>query len=361
MSSKVKVITCIRDAWIEDRLVPAILETFHDGEFIFRSSNPELVIKFLHSRFEISEFEELGRTFIFHDCGDTLPPALSALAKKNDSLLIIDINRFSGNTIEDLCNEISATVRTSALIIEEKPLLLPIKNQIMITGDGGASGVTTVAANLAWELSQRARTLGIDLNLEKQDLAEQFGGRKAEAFFSPFKNLTISSTLGEIQNADVIIVDVGHALNLEMVRTDRRNSARKFHDLLASSEIIIYVINGEQGNLNSFLDFYGSVKEFSRAHLLVLLNKFQSTPQSRQIYKELKSLLNSKDLHLGHRDISTFDRIRTERAMLGQIAPRTRIRKDLALLADGIAEILARSLPEEQLISRTRRAATRRG
>jgi hypothetical protein len=350
--SLIEVITCIRDGVLEDQIISAIPVAIPDCTILLRSHEINSAILLLSN--ELSrDGTSLRRVVLFHDCdaGDLgeIRSLQSALSKKKNpearerSLLIIDINNLNLRNQTILIEEISNLIRSdhNPQIPSEQRKLLAFRNLVLMTGTSGSPGITTVAANLAWNMAETHATSLIDRDPQRRDLALLFSGRGEEEFFSVSPNLIISRELPVREEADISIVDGGAMIDLIAARTDRRQPAREFIDLVDLAALTIFVAQPESAQLHEIERFINQREELSRfSPLLIFLNKFLPSRDHRIFFKSLTRMNPQEPVLIGHRDLGAIDRSKRETLPLAQISTRSKIRRDLQVLTAKALEIL---------------------
>ena len=351
--SLIEVMTCIRDGVLEDQIISAIPIAIPDFTILLRSHEINSVILLLSN--ELSrDATSLRRVVLFHDCdaGDlgeirSLENALSKKKKNSEalerSILIIDINKLNLRNQKILIEEISNLIRSdhNSPMPSEQRKRLRFRNLILVTGTSGSPGITTVAANLAWNMAQSHTTSLIDRDPQRRNLALLFSGRGEEEFFSVSPHLIISRELSVREEADITIVDGGAMIDLIAARTDRRQPAREFIDLVDLAALTIFVAQPESAQLHEIERFIDQRRELSRySPLLILLNKFFPSRDHRIFLKSLTRMNQQEPILIGHRDLGAIDRSKREALLLAQISSRSKIRRDLQALTVKALEIL---------------------
>ena len=345
--SHIRIITFIKDGAYEDLIISALPVAIPNFTIALRTHRLESVQALIYQGSEI----EL-RTVVFHD-GDSAESRTLHSITNSSNCRIIDISTLDFSSHASLHNEISAQVRTEEARIAPRATLGSdrgmVRNQIVVTGSSGSPGITTVAANLAWELSSRFNVHACDADSRRCDLASFFGGRVGDGEMVISQRLRITSpnppsemsSAARLPSPYLSVVDAGSAIDLVAARTDRRSSARTYLELVSRSSIVLVVAQPESTQI---FEVERLIEQLRDSHqnrsVIIVLNKYLPSKAHRMIYQRLSSWSQPNSIVITHRDFQALDRAKNQSAMLGQVVPRSKLRRDFA----GLSRIIATHL-----------------
>lgn len=206
---------------------------------------------------------------------------------------------------------------------------------IGVVGTSGSPGISSMAINIAAEISQKVPTLIVDADSHNQDLHILLGARRegTSVLNSSLSLMSISSDddrqFLEHNNSKISIIDIGETPGLHSdIFTDRRAKVRNTIDLMMQTRHLIYVMQPENRalrELDTFLEF--AEREMSHLQLTFLLNKVGSSTRHKGIVRSLKNRVTDRELFIVPRDHSLFDRAQARFATLAEVGARTSARR----------------------------------
>jgi len=329
------VITCMTDGQSEAAIISQLGDAIPESKVIFRHCDPYFVKEFLANTPPLS-----GRIIIFHDHLGAAPSEFAAVNTEHQ-LLLIDTNTLHLEKIGEVARSISQVVRESETNAPTRLALRREPKLIMVTGSSGSPGITTIAANLAWQISLLDETYAIDQDPRRRDLLYLFHGR-GQTYLRLSAKLTLGETLPEKVSDEFLIVDAGCAPELRVAKTDRRSPGRTFIELLERAGVIIYVSQTERSQIKEFERFFGELEEIRYPGLVIpILNKFALTKDHRLTLKELKGKSGGREVKTLGRDQESLDRAKSESLLVLQSSPRSKVSRALIEVANNLFQQLS--------------------
>jgi len=316
-------ITCLADSDFEDLVV----------ESLTSSDLPDLILEFraISSANLTLYLENLPiddkRRIIIHDLRNLqLPPTQSAL-----STISID----SGSP-ESIRAEVARALRDFDR--SNKSDLGIRSDLVMVTGTSGSPGISTIALNLANELSLAHQIHLIDSDSYRKDLAFFLGGKRDEPSIRLHSRLSISQ--GEFStSAHLQIADGGAAPELGQALSDRRVVARSYSDLLEMAARIIFVVQPESNTIYELERFLAAREsDLFQARPIFLINKVGQTRRQLSIQRRLQARIGTYPVSLAPLDLKAIELAKSQYSPLADVAPRSKLRRAIADLARSLVE-----------------------
>lgn len=325
------IITSLNDADLEDKLISQIIIGLEaDAKIDFRAVNELELFNYLES-LDKSEV----RTVLVHDFLE-IPISIRKQLNQRPNLIPVSVNEMKISGESNLSKYIARTMQRSDL--SERVQAPQIRdNLIAITGTTGGSGVTTIALNLAIEISKSREVHLIDSHPTRKDIAFLLGGKRDRESTKLRTSLTVSNTA--LSNSAVNIADIGSIINLKSAISDRRKPARDYVESLQSAHSIVFVMqpdNNHMFELENFIDALES-KTFSGKPIF-LFNKLSNSGRERSIFKRFKARLGDFETFSIPYDRTSLDKAKGQYCALGDVAPRSKMRKALNEVAQRLIE-----------------------
>ena len=142
-----------------------------------------------------------------------------------------------------------------------------------------------------YEISRSTRTLLVDQNQIRRDIAFLFGAklpiRESNEILQVEERLAIASAipsdLGSIRER-MVLVDCGFAPDMKRASSDRRAVQRTWFDLIEMSSMIIFVVQPEETQLHETERFLSGLTQFAPDHhVLIIINKVRSEEHTSEL------------------------------------------------------------------------------
>lgn len=346
MNSRIALATCFGDAQREDQVIAALdLVVSEEFQLVSRA------ISFDEAQCEKLEAHiNSGRVLLIHDGGYE---ASQIIRNYSSSPSFFSFEVTPERFIEAIAlrSDVLAASRRSE---EETVARAPIKrseNLIAITGTSGAPGITSIAMNLGFEFSQTRKTLMVDQNQIRRDIAFLFGSKAPNQDSSEIiqigERLLLSSAIpseSERVRESIILVDCGFAPDMKRASSDRRALQRAWFDLIEMSSMILFVIQPEETQLHEMERFLSGLAQFAPNHrVLIVMNKVGDGPRARGIRKRLQHRIASYPQATLMAPIplenDLFERAKSQLQPAISLAPKRRLRRSI----HGIVEVISLS------------------
>lgn len=222
---------------------------------------------------------------------------------------------------------------------------------IGFTGSSTSPGITTLAINVAAELSLKSSTTLIDADPLRSDIGVRLGLKSRDHHSTLNKNLNLvdistlytSATVDALNEAfeqlKIVInksqigcIDLGKAPDLKTAISDRRAPGRAYIENLQMCNQLVYVLNPESHCLNEMQLFAEQIQDFyPSAKLTVVLNKTANSSRQQGLKRSFRSRVNDLQLSVKHflipADPALMERAQGRYSTLNEIAPRSSLRK----------------------------------
>jgi cellulose biosynthesis protein BcsQ len=255
--------------------------------------------------------------------------------RSNHNLKFLTLSRKALNSEEQALSLVHQALRKTENSYKSRLEILKAPDWIAITGSSGSPGITTIALNVASELSTFRENLLIDADMRHQDLHIRLGARReGKTTLTPSLTFTgiVSEddhSLLEINKNEHCLIDIGQMPVIhDDLLIDRRLDSRMALEVLLQSSRIVYVTqlnNRSLVELERFLRFVQ--RELCEVQLAVVLNKICNTDRQKSLYKSFKNQISDYPLFITPRDHSLIDRAEGRFAVLSEVGARSSLRK----------------------------------
>lgn len=280
---------------------------------------------------------------IFDESFGLTPGEVSHLRSEQIALLRIESNARLSH------DEISEFVLESLRQPEQTPNLQlgfrGNRNWLAFTGASGSPGISTVALNVASELSLIRKVVLVDADPYRSDLHALLGMKSSEPHTQLHENLLLrnlwttpefESFLKETIHADqpLFCFDLGDAPPLEDLFTDRRAPGKHYLEVLRHCQQIIYVVQPESYGLHEMERFSRVITEtFPGVSITFVLNKVGTSNRQLGMQKSFRSKAVAGETFLIPREYPILDRAQGRYATVLELSPRSTLRKGLRQLS----------------------------
>jgi len=219
------------------------------------------------------------------------------------------------------------------------------KNFIALTGSSGSPGISTIALNLAFEISELRNAILIDADPYRRDIHQRLGLQSSDNLqITPQLSVKSFSAMNDAVFEDVdaesiYILDIGQVPQLSELLTDRRSVGREYFELLQQCGQVIFISQSENSSLAELEQFRRSMDEnLPESTVTFILNKSGSSNRQRAIQKSFKSRLGSDQTFVFPRDYPVLDRAQSQYSTLAEVAPRSGLRRAIRELSIYLAK-----------------------
>lgn len=324
--------TAVSSHELEDRLIAVLTsQGFH---LSFRAVTPSHLEEFILS------VDHKERTLLIFD------ETFKFLAKKENvardsQLAFLLIDSCATWSDDEIARSAHDALR-QPLVADSHPLRnKPRGDWFGVVGTSGSPGISTMAINIAAELSQNLPIRIVDADDRNQDLHILLGARREgrSTLTSSLSLMTLASDIDrehlEDDKSMISLIDIGQAPKFHSeIFTDRRANIRNVIDFIMQSHHLIYVVQPENRalvELDSFLKF--AEQELSHHQITFLLNKMGNSTRHKGILRSLKNRIADQALFVVPRDNALFDRAQARYATLAEVGARTSARRAVAELS----------------------------
>lgn len=223
------------------------------------------------------------------------------------------------------------------------------ENWVGFTGSCGSPGISTIASNVAAEISLSSKTLLIDADFGRGDLCSRLGmknnGRQLLLNqnlhlleLSKDKSGMMIDDLTAQDLADVICIDIGEAPDLELTLTDRRAAGKSYFENLQRCKKIIYVTHPEPYALLEMERFANQMLIHNpNAEITYVLNRLSASSRhsalKRRFQQSVTRMEASGKSFMIPFDHNLVDRTHARFATILEVAPRSSLRKGIRSLS----------------------------
>lgn len=221
-------------------------------------------------------------------------------------------------------------------------------NWIGVTGSSSAPGITTVAINLAAELSTNHLTTLVDGDVRRSDIGIKLGVKSQDRSIQlseslrlinlsqvepSVSNKIIESVMSEpVTEVEKFCIDLGTAPELRVAISDRRRTGQEFVEKLQLCSQLLYVVQPENHSLSEMEHFYFQLCEFyPEAQVTFVLNKSATSSRHQAIKKSFRRKIEEMQVKQKHfivpMDYALVDRAQGRFATVSEVAPRSTLRK----------------------------------
>ncbi len=262
------------------------------------------------------------------------------LSLQQESLTCVLLDSTNVPTTSDAINALIATHIRAPLVHRASPPRRLV-SAIGITGTMGSPGRSTLALNLASELSEFQTVTLVDSDINNATLAYLLGLNDLK--WSDEKRYTLSPNFHLVTEREFsrdslerdrrYIVDIGPVKNINEILTDRRSSGRHQAQWLESCSTLIYVAKADDRSLAHLEQFLLERRNLpARQEVIFVLNQLGNSRWFRSHEKAFKESAPGAKFLLPL-DHSVTERTRTQHTTLKEIAPRSALRRSIGEIA----------------------------
>jgi hypothetical protein len=334
VSGLISVITCTIDGDREASVVSNALKTLPNCSIAFRCSELISLNNYLQSQPNLP-----GRIIIFHDFSSIQIEKFPFL-HRDEPPILIDISTLDLTDSELLATTIAQLTRESVMSESAQRSIERDHRFILFTGSSGAPGITTIAANVIWELSQQRFVRACERSEDLLELPWLITGSKT-MLHVPGKIEFHGGYKPDQDSHDdrLIVMDCGTTLSIQATKTDRRRQGREFIDSLHRAGTIVYVAQPDERHLHQFRALCDGLREINfRGDFLLVMNKFTEGKENRLLLRSMNVNALTSETLIIPRDLRAVERSRQRSLPLAVLEPRSRIRRAIATLANTLLE-----------------------
>lgn len=312
--------------------IESTTENLHQAVLIYSPDLPGITC------FQIENYESVFRQVVgFSHSSSSQFPRVLAVPKSETELL----NCIRGSVRSPL-------IRSQAVKSQHRRAKV-----IGIASPAGSTGCTTIAINLAMEMSILGKeTLLVDADVRSPSIAsllgihnldkDQFGCDVATNFkaceFTQAKSASFPSFLDDaVRNFDCLVLDLGSIEELSDSLTDRRWGSTLIHWASESADEIIFVGKSDPLSLHRFESLIRSLSGVTISARISCLLNMQSAGRKRSSrdgqFIAICAPLRPHRMLSVPRDVSTVGKAEVDRATLIEVSDKSRLRKAILKLA----------------------------
>ena len=324
--------TAVSSHECEDRIIAAL--TAQGFLLKFRAVTPSDLEDYLET------LDESERTLLIFD--ETFGIAARKVKVIKDSqLAFLRIESSTPWSEEEIARSAHEALRQPSVVSSHS---LPSKlrgDWYGVVGTSGSPGISTMAINIAAELSQKLPIRIVDADDRNQDLHILLGARREgrSTLTSTLSLMTLASDIDrqylEEDESKIALIDIGESPRFHSdLFTDRRVNMRNTLNLITQSHHLIYVMQPENRaliELDLFLKF--AEQELAANQITFLLNKMGNSTRHKGILRSLKNRIADQALFIVPRDYALFDRAQARYATLAEVGARTSARRAISDLS----------------------------
>lgn len=220
-----------------------------------------------------------------------------------------------------------------------------VGNAIGITGSWASPGITSVAINIAAELSTSREVLLNDVNPLRRDLLHLLGMKRNQHLVKLNDRLSVlEHDFGEFEESPKLIgeslniLDMGSAPDIEVSISDRRAAGRTFAEFMHCCRELVFVTGPESHALQQMERFHLQLQSLMpNMKVTFVLNKVGSSSRQQGIKRSFQKKVN--EFSSGQRsflipaDYSLMDRAQGRFASVIEVSPRSALRRAYQELA----------------------------
>ena len=262
------------------------------------------------------------------------------IALQHESLTCVLLDSTNVPTTSDAINALIATHIRAPMVHRTSPPRRLV-SAIGITGTMGSPGRSTLALNLASELSEFQTVTLVDSDINNATLSYLLGLNDLK--WSDEKRYTLSPNFHLVTEREFsrdslerdrrYIVDIGSVKNINEILTDRRSSGRHQAQWLESCSTLIYVAKADDRSLAHLEQFLLERRNLpARQEVIFVLNQLGNSRWFRSHEKTFKESAPGAKFLLPL-DHSVTERTRTQHTTLKEIAPRSALRRSIGEIA----------------------------
>lgn len=329
----INLITYIANADLEDLLIETLVSDPDLGiQLEFRALTKKALSDYLESRPDTE-----SRSILIRDCTDD-GSKLSSILHNFPNLTLMEVEESEVRDSVEIKQQVSRLLRTLDVAPAKSRKFRLNSELIVITGTSGAPGVTTLAMNLGYEISQKYKTTIIDAHPFRKDVSFLLGGKRVADRVHLSNNLVICNEV-EPYEGSINLVDAGPAPDFSSAFTDRRSEARIYLDLLESASQVIYVMAPENNHMYELESFLGVIESGRiMGEPRFLLNQMGSSSRERSIQKRFLARVGSRYAQSLPYDRDSLNRAKAGYSALIDVTPRSKLRGSIRTLASSLFE-----------------------
>jgi hypothetical protein len=332
---KLELVTALVDASVEDKVVATLIsEGFALG---IRCYSVEQLLNYLASK----TTEQRLLVVTDDEFGLTSRECAFLAAEQRSHLRISSHIPISSEEIKSRARE---ALRRSEGIVSTKLKCRVSKNFIGVTGSSGSPGISTIALNVASELSEFRNVYLIDADPYRRDIHQRLGLQSSDnVTVAPQFSIRSINVISELESEDIDtkiihIFDIGEVPQVSDLLTDRRKVGREFCEVLQQCGQILYIAQSENSSISELEHFRSLMEEnFPQTTLLFVLNKSGNSNRQGALQKSFNSRLGDIHTFSLPREYSVLDRSQSQYSTLMEVAPRSGLRraiKELSIYLD---------------------------
>lgn len=316
----------------EDRIIAAL--TAQGFLLKFRAVTPSDLEDY------VEMLDDSERTLLIFD--ETFrAPARKIKVAKDSQLALMHVESSATWSEEEIARSAHEALRQPSGVSSYAPRSQPRGNWYGVVGTSGSPGISTMAINIAAELSQKLPIRIVDGDGRNQDLHILLGARREgkSTLTSTLSLMTLASDVDrqylEEDESKIALIDIGKSPRFHSdLFSDRRMNMRNTLNLITQSHHLIYVMQPENRalmELDLFLKF--AEQELAANQVTFLLNKMGSSTRHKGILRSLKNRIADQALFIVPRDYALFDRAQARYATLAEVGARTSARRAITDLS----------------------------
>jgi len=328
---RIQLVTELADSEIEDQIIATLV----DDDFLLKK-RCYLANDLIESVSSIAEDQRL-LIIIDDELGLTFRERESLVT---DQRSLLEIPSRVSLTSEEIRARAREALRKPEMVISVKRKYKKRDNYIAFTGSSGSPGISTVGLNIASELSDKRVVQLIDADPHRKDLLQRLGLQSSEnlqltPYFS-IRSIDTCSSLdfGDLDNNLLYMIDIGAALHLPELFTDRRKTGRDYFEIFQQCGHIVYMAQPENSSLIELERFKSLMQDnFPSISTTYVLNKSGGSNRQRALQKSFKSRLGGDQGFYLPREYAVLDRAQSRYSTLMEVAPRSGLRKAIRELS----------------------------
>lgn len=327
----IEIVTFLNDADQEDWCISQIVKGFgSDARIGFRAVNETELQNYL----EALPNSEV-RMVLIHDWLE-IPRSIRKQLNQRPNLISVSALEMLKTEESSLSKHIARTIQQSDL--GTKVYSPRVRDDLIaVTGTSGGSGVTTVAINLAIEISNSREVCLVDLHPSRKDIAFLLGGKRDRESTKLRSSLMVSS--GSFSNSAINVADIGAIIDLKSAISDRRKQAREYVETLQSAKSIIFVMQPDNNHMFELENFLDSLENKTcTGRPFFIFNQTANSVRERSIFKRFKARVSDFDFFAIPYDRVSMDKAKAQYCALVDVAPRSKMRKALNQVAQRFIE-----------------------
>jgi hypothetical protein len=335
---KFALITALDNADLEDRIISALSP---HGFFLIQRcySQETLAAVLLSLNHEVRTLVILTNDYLENR---ELTNSTSA-----ENISFLEISPYSHLSTEEIYSRAMEALRKPESGIQTRTMRKKQPNWLTFTGTPSAPGISTLALNVAAELSLKRPITLIDTDSNRKDQHFMLG-LKYESRVKISPNLSLINVDSEVNSAElnninphVNCFDLGATARLSSLATDRRSSGRRFLDVISQSTHIIYVLQSQGHAISAMDEFRRFVAaELSSFSVTYVLNKSGDSSRDIALKKSFRTQIGESPGFILPRDSAVLDRAQGRYSTLNEVGPRTPLRKAIRELSIYLDEFI---------------------